>query len=114
MEELKGEVTDIIFQNDLNGYTIAYLKTEDEGITIVGYLPFVGLYDTLKVVGRYVEHKDYGLQFKVETFEKMMPESLEALEKYLASGNVKGVGKAIAKRIVKNFKDENLSTVRPR
>ena len=108
MEELKGEITDIIFQNDLNGYTIAYLKTEDEGITIVGYLPFVGLYDTLKVIGHYVEHKDYGMQFKVETFEKLLPESLEALEKYLASGNIKGVGKAIAKRIVKNFKEETI------
>ena len=81
--EIKGEVQDIIYQNEINSYTIATFETEDEETTIVGYLPFVNSGDTLKVIGRFVEHKDYGRQFKVETFEKLMPETLSALEKYL-------------------------------
>ena len=58
MEELIGEVQDIIYQNETNGYTIAVLETDKEEITIVGYLPFVTNGDTLKVRGNYVEHKD--------------------------------------------------------
>lgn len=107
--EIKGEVTDIIYQNDINSYTIAVLETEEEEITIVGYLPFVRSGDTLKVIGKFVEHKDYGRQFKVETFEKLMPETLGALERYLASGNIKGIGEAIAKKIVKKFGEDTIN-----
>ena len=78
--EIKGEVTDIIYQNDVNSYTIAVFETDEEETTIVGYLPFVKSGDTLKLEGKFVEHKDYGRQFKVETFEKLMPETLGALE----------------------------------
>ena len=102
--EIKGEVTEIIYQNEVNSYTIAEFETEEETTTIVGYLPFVKIGDTLKVKGKYVEHKDYGLQFKVETFEKLMPETLTALEKYLSRGNVKGIGEAPANRLIKNNK----------
>ena len=107
--ELKGEVVDIIYQNEINSYTIAVFDTEEEETTIVGYMPFVQAGDTLNVIGRFVEHKDYGRQFKVETFEKLMPETTEALEKYLANGNVKGVGKAIAKRIIKKFGEDTIN-----
>ena len=94
--EIKGEVTDIIYQNEVNSYTIAVFETDEEETTIVGYLPFVKSGDTLKVEGKFVEHKDYGRQFKVETFEKLMPETLGALEKYLANGNIKGIGMVTA------------------
>lgn len=107
--EIKGEVTDIIYQNDVNSYTIAVLETEKEDITIVGYLPFVKSGDELKVIGKFVEHKDYGRQFKVETFEKLMPETLGALERYLANGNVKGIGEATAKRIIKKFGEDTIN-----
>ena len=107
--ELKGEVTDIIYKNEVNSYTIALFDTEEEEITIVGYLPFVQLGDTLKVSGNFVEHKEYGIQFKVQTFEKLMPETLGALEKYLANGNVKGIGKATAKKIIKTFGENTIN-----
>lgn len=107
--ELKGEVADIIYQNEVNSYTIAVFETEEEETTIVGYLPFVKSGDTLKVIGRFVEHKEYGEQFKVETFEKLMPETLGALERYLANGNVKGIGEAIAKRIIKKFGEDTIN-----
>ncbi len=106
--ELIGEVEDIIYYNETNSYMIAEFDTEDEQTTIVGYLPFIGRGDNLKVIGNFVEHKKYGRQFKVETFEKLMPQTLGALEKYLANGNIKGVGEAIAKRIVSKFGEETI------
>ena len=107
--ELTGEVEDIIYKNELNSYTIAVFQTEEEETTIVGYLPFINSGDTLKLEGNFVEHKDYGIQFKVETFEKIMPQTLGALEKYLANGNIKGIGPATAKKIINKFGDETIS-----
>lgn len=107
--EIKGEVTDIIYQNEVNSYTIAVFETDKEETTIVGYLPFVKSGDTLKVEGKFVEHKDYGRQFKVETFEKLMPETLGALEKYLANGSIKGIGEATAKKIIKTFGEDTIN-----
>ena len=106
--ELIGEVGDIIYYNEANSYMIAEFDTEDEQTTIVGYLPFIASGDNLKVIGNFVEHKKYGRQFKVETFEKLMPQTVGALEKYLANGNIKGVGEALAKRIVKKFGEDTI------
>ena len=106
--ELKGEIKEIIFQNEINSYTIAVLENEFEELTVVGYLPFITLGDSLKLEGKYVEHPEYGRQFKIETFEKIMPETLDSLERYLGNGTIKGVGPATAKRIVNHFGDETL------
>lgn len=106
--ELKGEIKEIIFQNEINSYTIAVLENESEEITVVGYLPFITIGDSLKLVGKYVTHQEYGRQFKIETFEKIMPETLESLERYLGNGTIKGVGPAIAKRIVDYFREETM------
>ena len=106
--ELKGEIKEIIFQNEINSYTIAVLETEFEELTVVGYLPFITIGDSLKLEGKYVEHPEYGRQFKIETFEKIMPETLDSLERYLGNGTIKGVGPATAKRIVDYFRDETL------
>ena len=107
--ELKGEITDIIYQNEVNSYTIAVFETDEEETTIVGYLPFVKSGETLKVIGRFVEHKDYGRQFKVDTFEKLMPETLGALERYLSNGSIKGIGEATAKKIIKKFGEDTIN-----
>ena len=107
--EIKGEVSDIIYQNEVNSYTISTFETEDELLTIVGYLPFITSGDTLKLIGKFVEHKDYGRQFKVDTFEKIMPETLGALEKYLANGNVKGIGEATARKIIRKFGEDTIN-----
>ncbi len=107
--ELIGEIEDIIYYNETNSYMIAEFDTEEEQTTIVGYLPFVGSGDNLKVIGNFVEHKKYGRQFKVETFEKLIPQTVGALEKYLANGNIKGVGEALAKRIVSRFGEDTIN-----
>ena len=110
--ELEGEVISIIYKNDVNSYTIAEFETEDDMLTIVGYLPFISIGDSLKIIGKFVEHKSYGRQFKIDTFEKLMPKTLGALERYLANGNIKGVGEKLAKRIINKFGDETISVLR--
>ena len=112
MEEKEGILEEIIFQNEVNGYTVGIFETEEEQITIVGYLPFISKGDSLKIYGKFVEHKDYGEQFKIETFEKLMPKTLGALEKYLASGNIKGVGPATAKKIINLFGDDTIHVLK--
>lgn len=106
--ELTGEIQDIIYKNEINSYTIAEFETEEEDTVVVGYLPFINSGDTLKVIGKFVEHREYGRQFKVDTFEKLMPRTTEALERYLANGNIKGIGPALAKRIVKKFGEDTV------
>ena len=107
--EIKGEVTEIIYKNEVNGYCIAAFETEEEATTIVGYLPFVNKNDTLEVTGKFVEHQEYGRQFKVETFKKVMPETLDSLERYLANGMIKGIGPATAKKIVDTFGENTIN-----
>ena len=108
MEEIEGIVEDIIYQNEVNSYTVAAFETKEEEITIVGYLPFINSGDSLKLVGKFVDHKEYGPQFKVDTFQKLMPKTLSALEKYLANGSIKGIGPVTAKKIVDMFGDETI------
>jgi exodeoxyribonuclease V alpha subunit len=81
--EIKGQIADIIYENEINGYMVAEFETKEENIVITGYLPFINNGDSLKLIGKYVTHPEYGRQFKIETFEKIMPETLDALEKYL-------------------------------
>lgn len=107
--ELEGQVVEIIYQNEVNSYTIAIMENEKETVTIVGYLPFISIGDSLKIYGKYVEHPDYGTQFKIDTFEKIMPKTLGALEKYLSGGIIKGIGPATAKKIVETFGEETIS-----
>ena len=106
--ELKGQVEEFIYQNEVNSYTICTFGTEDELVTIVGYLPFINEGDTLKLIGNYVTHQEYGRQFKVETFEKCLPETIDGIERYLAGGVIKGIGPATAKRIVSTFGEETI------
>ena len=108
MEEKEGILIDTIYQNEINSYTVGVFETEEEQFTIVGYLPFVSKGDTLKIIGKFIEHKDYGEQFKIESFEKVMPKTLAALEKYLANGSIKGIGPATAQKIIQNFGEETI------
>ena len=134
--ELQGEITEIIYKNELNSYCIAVLEIDkdiinknkkedsdqryisdefgnidnlDEETTIVGYLPFVNVGDTLKVIGKFVEHQEYGRQFKVDTFEKQMPQTTKALERYLANCGIKGIGPATARNIVETFGEDTIN-----
>ena len=107
--ELSGQLTEIIYQNEVNSYLIGILENEEDTITIVGYMPFLVEGDYIKVIGNFVTHKEYGKQFKVETFEKVMPKTLDSLERYLSNGTIKGIGPATAKKIVATFGEDTIN-----
>ena len=107
--ELKGQIEEIIYQNEVNGYTICNIESDGELITAVGYLPFIVAGDTVKLNGRFVTHQEYGEQFKIDTFEKIMPETLAGLEKYLSSGIIKGIGPSTASKIIEKFGEDTIS-----
>ena len=107
MEQLVGYVEHIIFQNAENGYTVLELATENEEvITCVGMLKGITEGENLELQGEYVEHPLYGSQFKISSHKVVAPKDRVSMERYLASGAIKGVGPALAKRIVKKFGDD--------
>lgn len=113
MVEITGEIVAIIYRNEISGYTICNISgADDEDVTVVGFLPYVQEGEEVKVFGNWVNHPDYGKQLKVETFEKVMPKGIPAIEKYLASGIIKGVGIVTAKKLVNKFKEETIDVIR--
>lgn len=111
--QIEGQITNIIYKNEVNSYTVAnFTTTENEETTVVGYLPFVAVGDNLRINGNVVEHPDYGEQIKILTFEKIMPSTPETLEKYLANGNFKGIGPATAKKIVNTFGNDTINIIK--
>jgi len=98
-----GEIEDIIFQNEDNGYTVFSLTTQDDEVTCVGTVPQIHTGETLEVRGNWVNHPLYGKQLQVQYYEKSMPTTNSGIEKYLASGLIKGIGVKTAKKIVERF-----------
>lgn len=107
----EGVVEEIIFTNEVNGFTVCEIQNDEETIIAVGFMPFINVGETLKVTGKMVNHPDYGEQLKVEMYEKTLPKTIEAIEKYLGSGLIKGVGPATARKIVKRFGEGTLNII---
>ena len=105
METFEGYVEHVIFRNAENGYTVFLLKTAVE-ITAVGILPEITEGENIRVTGEWVDHSAYGRQFKVTETEFLRPTDSESAERYLASGVIKGIGPALAKKIVDRFGDQ--------
>lgn len=103
METIKGYIEHIIYRNEANGYTVLSLMMDGEEITCVGMFRGVDEGESLEVEGKFTEHALYGRQFKAEAFHVTQPEDLVGMERYLGSGAIKGVGAALASRIVKKF-----------
>lgn len=103
METIEGFVDHIIFQNPDNGYTVLELTTDSEDCVLVGMLKGVSQGDTIQAEGEYTEHPVYGTQFKAAVYRTVLPKDAAGMERYLASGAIKGVGTALAKRIVRQF-----------
>lgn len=108
MEEttLTGYVSKIKFRNPKNGYTVLIVETDVDDVCCVGNLATVNEGDCLCMTGSYGVHAVYGEQFLVEHFEIKEPEDVNAMERYLASGAIKGVGAKLAARIVRKFKED--------
>ncbi len=103
METVNGYVEHIIFQNKENGYTVMNLAAEGEEITCVGMCRGLAQGETITAQGELVEHPVYGSQFKISAYQVTAPKDSVSMERYLGSGAVKGVGAALAARIVKKF-----------
>lgn len=100
---LEGTVSHITFCNESNGYTVCNLDTGDDEPVIVGLLPGITEGELIRVQGRWETHATYGQQFKVESYERQLPVTTDAMVKYLSSGTVKGIGKKTAMKIVAMF-----------
>lgn len=103
MERIEGMVSDIVFKNDGNGYTIAHLANSDNEIVIVGCMPTIAVGESIEVEGKWVNHKTYGTQFEVHKFMPVTPSSLEGIYVYLSSGMIHGIKEKMAKKIVDKF-----------
>ena len=111
METIKGYVDHIIYRNAENGYTVLELICEEEEITCVGIFSDIVEGENIEAHGEYTEHPSYGLQFKVQSFEEKAPEDEMAIERYLGSGAIKGIGVALAARIVRRFKSDTFRII---
>jgi exodeoxyribonuclease V alpha subunit len=111
MEILAGYVEHIIFQNTENGYTVMELVNDGDEITCVGMCKGLDQGENIEAQGDYIEHPVYGHQFKIETYRVVLPEDKEGIERYLGSGAIKGVGAALAARIVKKFGTDTLRII---
>lgn len=111
MEKLAGYVEHIIYRNTENGYTVLNLVSKEEEITCVGIFSAIAEGENIEAVGDYTDHPTYGTQFKVTSFEEKAPEDEEAIERYLGSGAIKGIGLAMAARIVRRFKEDTFRII---
>lgn len=103
MEKIKGYIEHIIYRNADNGYTVLNLISDEEEITCVGIFRAIDQGETIEAEGDYTAHPVYGEQFKVEQYRITAPDDALSMERYLGSGAIKGVGEALAARIVKRF-----------
>ena len=111
MEKLAGYVEHIIYRNTDNGYTVLNLVSGEDEITCVGIFSTIAEGENIEATGDYTDHPTYGTQFKVVSFEEKAPEDQEAIERYLGSGAIKGIGLAMAARIVRRFKEDTFRII---
>lgn len=111
MEVVKGYVEHIVFRNEDNGYTVFNLNNEDGDLTCVGNFHYISEGELFELKGEYVTHPVYGVQLQVSSHEVKAPEDLFSIERYLGSGAIKGLGSALAGRIVRKFKQDTFRII---
>jgi len=110
-ETINGYVEKIVYRNTENAYTVVNLSVEGEDVMCTGYFADITEGDQIIAEGSFIEHKQYGIQFTVTSYEIKEPETSVAMEKYLGSGIIKGVGPALSAKIVKKFGDETFNII---
>lgn len=108
---IEGMVEEIVYTNYANGYTVCTLDSGGEMVTATGCMPYLSEGESVKLTGKWVTHPEYGEQFSVALYEKIAPQAAAAIMRYLASGIIKGVRLATAKKIVDKFGDDALSVM---
>ncbi len=111
MEKIKGYVEHIIFQNKENGYTVMDLDCDGESVMCVGYAASVSEGELLLIEAEEVINPTYGPQYQIREYEILPPEDIKAIERYLASGAIKGIGAAMAARIIKKFGEDTFRII---
>lgn len=101
----------VVYTNEENGYTVCVLDCLGEPVTLVGTMPFLGEGESIKVYGSWTVHPTFGRQFRVDSFEKKLPDSVEAIYRYLSSGALKGVGPVLAERMIHAYGAETLDVI---
>nr|WP_317347761.1 ATP-dependent RecD-like DNA helicase [uncultured Blautia sp.] len=112
-ESVTGYIDHIIFRNEENGYTVFVMKgvEGEEELTCVGTFPVINQGASIEAVGSYTNHHVYGKQFQISSFTEKMPQDALAMERYLGSGAIKGIGAALAGRIVRHFGEDTIRIV---
>lgn len=112
-ETVTGYIDHVIFRNEDNGYTVMVLKgmEEEQELTCVGTFPAITQGAAIEASGNYTTHPVYGKQFQIASYVEKMPEDALAMERYLGSGAIKGIGAALAARIVRRFGDDTMRIV---
>lgn len=112
-ETVTGYIDHVIFRNEENGYTVMVLKgmEEEQELTCVGTFPAITQGAAIEASGNYTTHPVYGKQFQIASYVEKMPEDALAMERYLGSGAIKGIGAALAARIVRRFGDDTMRIV---
>ena len=109
---IEGTIEHIIYKNEENGYCVCELSLSDaELITAVGIMPFAAAGELVKAMGKWQVHPSYGKQFSIEYFEKQLPANESAILKYLSSRAVKGIGPALAHKIVDRFGEDSFDVI---
>ena len=111
METLHGLVEHIVYHNENNGYTVLALMCQGDEVMCTGTMAMVNEGEYIKAEGDYVDHATYGRQFRITSFSIEAPEDLFSIERYLASGAIKGIGPSLASRIVKKFKEDSFRII---
>ncbi|MCT4687976.1 SF1B family DNA helicase RecD2 [Vallitalea sp.] len=108
---IEGIIEEIIYRNENNGYCVCEISMEEEDITCVGTMLGVSEGEQIRAVGEYVSHHTYGRQFQIESYQSFIPQDRHSVLRYLSSGAIKGIGPALAKRIVKKFGDDSFRII---
>ena len=113
MEDLTGTVESVIFRSEATGYSVCAIKATGHGepVTVVGNCPAIWVGETLQATGRWVRHKQHGMQFQAGSMVCIAPTSEKGIERYLASGMIRGIAKVMAERLVEKFGKDTLRII---
>ena len=111
MEKVAGYIEHIVFRNEDNGYTVMNVVADEEEVTCVGIFQVISEGECIEMEGEYTVHPSYGPQLKVEKYQLKAPEDIVSMERYLGSGAIRGIGAALAARIVRRFKEDTFRII---
>src|SRR5690242_19870129 len=111
MVTVSGSIEDVVYYNNENGYSVLALNCEGDMVTVVGSFPELAVGEEIEVTGEFIYHARFGQQLKTSTYRRIMPVDILGIERYLASGLIKGIGSHYAGQIVRKFGTQTLEII---